>query len=86
MTPDRGYCFSVRGLAREYWHAQGSPAGGFRDPALVATPAPNDAGYTVELKDEAPIDGHEGCDRYVARIVRGIDPTRAVAGVDAASG
>ena len=25
VTPDRGYCFSVRGLAREYWHAQGSP-------------------------------------------------------------
>jgi len=76
VTPDRGYCFSVRGLAREYWHAQGSPEGGFRDPAEVATPAANGTGYTVELKDESPIDGNEGCDRYVARIVRGIDPTR----------
>ena len=33
VTPDRGYCFSMRGLAREYWHSQGSPDGGFRDPA-----------------------------------------------------
>ena len=39
VTPDRGYCFSVRGLAREYWHSQGSPAGGYRDPADVAAPA-----------------------------------------------
>ncbi len=76
VTPDRGYCFSMRGLAREYWHAQGSPEGGFRDPAAVAAPEANGAGYTVELKDDSPIDGNEGCDRYVARIVRGIDPTR----------
>ncbi|HEX6055366.1 MAG TPA: phenylalanine--tRNA ligase subunit beta, partial [Intrasporangium sp.] len=73
VTPDRGYCFSVRGLAREYWHSQGSRAGGFRDPALIDTPAPNDAGYPVVLKDEAPIDGVEGCDRFVARVVRGVD-------------
>ncbi|MFM6848669.1 MAG: phenylalanine--tRNA ligase subunit beta [Terrabacter sp.] len=76
VTPDRGYCFSLRGLAREYWHAQGSPEGGFRDPAAVTTPEANGEGYTVELKDDSPIEGNEGCDRYVARIVRGIDPTR----------
>lgn len=73
VTPDRGYCFSVRGLAREYWHSQGSPAGGFRDPALIETPAPTDSGFPVVLKDEAPIDGVEGCDRFVARVVRGVD-------------
>jgi phenylalanyl-tRNA synthetase beta chain len=76
VTPDRGYCFSVRGLAREYWHSQGSPEGGYRDPAAVAAPPANGDGYTVELKDDAPIDGNDGCDRYVARIIRGIDPTR----------
>ncbi|GAB3874680.1 phenylalanine--tRNA ligase subunit beta [Terrabacter terrigena] len=76
VTPDRGYCFSLRGLAREYWHSQGSPEGGFREPAAVATPEANGDGYTVELKDDSPIEGNEGCDRYVARIVRGIDPTR----------
>lgn len=76
VTPDRGYCFSMRGLAREYWHAQGSPAGGFRDPADVPVPRPNDHGYAVRLEDEAPLDGVAGCDRYVARVVRGIDPNR----------
>ncbi len=73
VTQDRGDCFSVRGLAREYWHRQGSPAGGFRDPALVDTPEANGSGHPVELKDVAPIDGVEGCDRFVTRVVRGVD-------------
>ncbi len=76
VTPDRGYCFSVRGIAREYWHSQGSPVGGFRDPADRPTPSGNEGGYAVRLDDVAPIDGRPGCDRYVARVVRGIDPTR----------
>jgi phenylalanyl-tRNA synthetase beta chain len=76
VTPDRGYCFSVRGLAREYWHSQGSPTGGYRDPALVDVPAANDSGYRVVVDDERPLDGNVGCDRYVARVIRGIDPTR----------
>jgi phenylalanyl-tRNA synthetase beta chain len=76
VTPDRGYCFSIRGLAREYWHSQGSPSGGYRDPVLVETPPANDSGYPVRLEDDAPISGVLGCDRYVGRIVRGIDPTR----------
>lgn len=73
VTPDRGYCFSVRGLAREYWHSQGSPTGGFRDPALIETPEGNDRGYPVVLADETPLDGVAGCDRFVARVVRGVD-------------
>ncbi len=77
VTPDRGYCFSLRGLAREYWHSQGSPAGGYRDPARVAVPDANVAGYPVHLVDERAIGGRAGCDRYVARIVRGVDPTAA---------
>ncbi len=76
VTPDRGYCFSMRGLAREYWHSQGSTDGGFRDPALLSVPEPTDDGYAVRLADAAPIDGQAGSDRFVARIVRGIDPTR----------
>ncbi len=75
ITPDRGYCFSMRGIAREYWHSQGSPAGAFRDPGIVPTnPPANLDGYAVHLTDVAPIDGAPGCDRYVARIVRGVDP------------
>ncbi|MGB7817866.1 MAG: phenylalanine--tRNA ligase subunit beta, partial [Ornithinibacter sp.] len=45
VTPDRGYCFSVRGVAREYSHATGSD---FTDPAAALTeraPAAGDEGY-----------------------------------------
>jgi phenylalanyl-tRNA synthetase beta chain len=74
VTPDRGYCFSMRGIAREYALATG---GGFRDPADVQVPAPNDHGYAVKLADSAPVNGNEGCDRYIARIVRGVDVNAA---------
>ncbi|GMA31673.1 hypothetical protein [Litorihabitans aurantiacus] len=37
VTPDRGYCFSVRGVAREYAHSTGAA---FTDPGL---PAPRGA-------------------------------------------
>ena len=39
-------------------------------------PEPTEDGYAVRLADATPIDGQAGCDRFVARIVRGIDPTR----------
>ena len=73
VTPDRGYCFSIRGVAREYSHATGAP---FVDPVLALTeraPAGNGGGHPVELRDDAPIRGRQGCTRYVARVVRGID-------------
>ena len=47
-----------------------------RPRAAVASPTATDDGYAVRLADDAPIDGQDGCDRFVARIVRGIDPTR----------
>jgi len=71
VTPDRGYCFSLRGIAREYSHATN---GTFHDPAAIASPAANTSGYAVQLADEAPLNGRLGCDRYVARVVRGLDP------------
>jgi len=70
VTPDRGYCLSMRGMAREYAHATG---GAFRDPAAIVPPAANTSGYAVKLADEAPLNGRAGCDRYVARVVRGVD-------------
>ncbi|WP_175955726.1 phenylalanine--tRNA ligase subunit beta [Schaalia sp. Marseille-Q2122] len=73
VTPDRGYCFSMRGVAREYSHSTGAA---FRDPGLRSDlPAANAAGFPVTVKDEAPIRGRVGCDRFVTRIVRGINPT-----------
>lgn len=74
VTPDRGYAFSLRGVAREYAHATGTT---FTDPASrVTTPAELSGGYGVKLNDDAPIYGNPGCDRFVARTVRGVDATR----------
>jgi len=71
VTPDRGYCLSLRGMAREYAHATG---GSFSDPAAVESAAANTTGYAVQLCDDAPLNGRAGCDRYVARVVRGVSP------------
>ncbi len=67
VTPDRGYCLSVRGTARELAQALGVP---FRDPALAVAgaPATPDAPYPVTVEDTL------GCDRFAARLVRGVDP------------
>ncbi len=75
VTPDRGYCFSMRGIAREYALSTGAA---FHDPAVAAgsaAPEPNATGYAVHLTDDAPLDGVAGCDRYVARVVRDVDVT-----------
>lgn len=77
VTPDRGYCFSLRGIAREYALSTGAA---FHDPAAAAdlvVPQANDHGYAVHLTDDAPLGGRVGCDRYVARVVRGVDVTAA---------
>jgi phenylalanyl-tRNA synthetase beta chain len=74
VTPDRGYAFSIRGVAREYAHATGTS---FTDPAAkVQAPEVLTGGYGVKLNDDAPIYGKPGCDRFVARTVHGVDATR----------
>ncbi|WP_405740113.1 phenylalanine--tRNA ligase subunit beta [Streptomyces sp. NBC_01525] len=65
VTPDRGYCLSLRGVAREAATAYGLP---LRDPALLDVPPPNSAGYAVKVSD--PI----GCGRFTARTVSGLNP------------
>lgn len=79
VTPDRGYAFSIRGVAREYAHATDTS---FTDPASKVQ-APGElpggyesGGYGVQLRDGTPIYGQPGCDRFVARAVRGVDATR----------
>lgn len=67
ITPDRGYCFAVRGVARELAHSLGLP---LRDPALAVTPPP----VTAEPPYPVRVDDPVGCDRFYARVVRGIDP------------
>lgn len=72
VTPDRGYAFSIRGVAREYSHSTGAK---FTDPA-AALQIGRGNGFAVTLADQAPIRGREGCTGFIARVVRGIDPTR----------
>ena len=58
VTPDRGYCFSIRGIAREYAHGVRRPlAKVFRDPVDVEVPPASGAGYPVRLQDDAPLRG-----------------------------
>jgi phenylalanyl-tRNA synthetase beta chain len=72
VTPDRGYAFSIRGIAREYSHSTGAA---FRDPA-DAIDAPAASGYPLTVADAAPVRGRAGCSVFSVRVVRGIDPTR----------
>jgi phenylalanyl-tRNA synthetase beta chain len=66
VTPDRGYCLSIRGLAREAAQATGVA---FTDPVDRAVPLEITAGYPVELQSSA-------CPIFVAITVTGVDPTR----------
>jgi phenylalanyl-tRNA synthetase beta chain len=66
ITPDRGYAMSVRGIARELSHSFGVA---FTDPGLAPAPA-----GTPEPPYPVRIDDTVGCDRFAARLVRGVDP------------
>jgi len=72
VTPDRGYAFSLRGVAREYAHATGVA---FSDPAAAVSPEPA-RGFAVTIDDRAPIRDRIGCRGFVTRVVTGIDPDR----------
>ncbi|MGC4155060.1 MAG: phenylalanine--tRNA ligase subunit beta, partial [Propionicimonas sp.] len=66
VSPDIGYCLSIRGLARE--SAQNLDLA-FRDVIDRATPQTTADGYPVVLDDPA-------CPLFVALTVTGIDPAR----------
>lgn len=76
VTPDRGYAFSIRGIAREYSHATGAA---FRDPAdavTVGSVADHPTGFGVTVDDAAPIRGRVGASVFVTRVVRDVDGSR----------
>ncbi|HEU0205229.1 MAG TPA: phenylalanine--tRNA ligase subunit beta [Pseudolysinimonas sp.] len=73
VTPDRGYAFSIRGVAREYSHSTGAA---FRDPALAVTPVEPAETFPVTIDDQAPIRGAAGSRAFTTRVVRGVDVTR----------
>jgi phenylalanyl-tRNA synthetase beta chain len=66
VTPDMGYCFSVRGLAREAAQALDVR---FNDPVAKTVPESVSAGYPIELRSS-------NCPLFVALGVDGVDPGR----------
>ena len=70
VTPDRGYCFSMRGVAREYAcpRARASPTTACRR-ARCPPPAAASPSRSTTLR---PINGVPGADRFVAQVVRGV--------------
>jgi phenylalanyl-tRNA synthetase beta chain len=67
ITPDRGYCLSIRGVAREASAALAVP---FRE-IDADVPPPDGGAYAVTVDDP------DGCDRFSARTVTGLDPAAA---------
>ena len=72
VTPDRGYCFSIRGIAREYSHATKAE---FRDPAGNVH-VERAHGFELNIADQAPIRGKQGVSKFVLRVVRNVDPAK----------
>ncbi len=64
VTPDRGYCLSIRGVAREAATAYGVP---LKDPAELTLTGSGSGGYPVRVDD------NDGCTAFVTRTVTGID-------------
>ncbi|MBV9059294.1 MAG: phenylalanine--tRNA ligase subunit beta [Pseudonocardiales bacterium] len=65
ITPDRGYCLSARGLARELAVAFDVP---YRDPALLEVPPAQAPSWPVHIEDD------QGCRRFVVRQLSGLHP------------
>jgi len=66
VTPDRGYCFSVRGLGRELAAAYDVE---FTDPGLTEPPPSDGDAWPVTVQADT------GCCRFTMRRVSGLDPT-----------
>lgn len=65
LTPDRGDCLGLMGIAREVGVINRSPV---TPPSMESVAAVNDDRFLVKV--EAP----EACPRYTCRIIRNIDP------------
>jgi len=70
VTPDRSYCLSVRGLAREAAAALEVP---FTE-VTASVPAPDRDGYPAAVADP------DGCPQFSLRAVTGLNPTSATPG------
>ena len=65
LTPNRGDCLSILGIAREIAVLTGAP---LRAAEVAPVPAASDASLPVRLA--AP----EACSRYAGRVIRGVSP------------
>lgn len=73
VTPDRGYAFSIRGVAREYAHATGAD---FRDPAEHEwSEVEPGTGFPIAV-DAEPLRENPAVQEFVVRVVRDVDPSR----------
>lgn len=68
LTPNRGDCLSLRGLAREVGVLNDCAVA---EPAIDAVPARIDDTFPVKVSHP------QGCPRYLGRVIRGVDVTRA---------
>ena len=67
LTPNRGDCLGLRGLAREVGLLNHLPV---TMPDIAAVPAAIDATFPVQIDNPA------GCPRYLGRVVEGVDVSR----------
>ncbi len=67
LTPNRGDCLSIRGLAREVGLLNDVPVSPPRITPLAATSA---AVFPIEIAN------HAGCPRYLGRVIEGVDMAR----------
>ncbi|RDE22824.1 phenylalanine--tRNA ligase subunit beta [Motiliproteus coralliicola] len=66
LTPNRGDCLSIAGLAREV---------GVLNKAPVTEVAVEPVAATIDDTFPIEIEAGEGCARFVGRVIKGIDPT-----------
>lgn len=64
LTPNRGDCLSVHGVARELAALLGQP---LERPAAAAVPPVHDDDYAIRLQ------AAEACPRYIGRVIRGVN-------------
>ncbi|SDY25263.1 phenylalanyl-tRNA synthetase beta subunit [Geodermatophilus africanus] len=67
ITPDRGYCLSMRGIARETGTGLALP---WRDPGALAAP-----GWSGEPAWQVTVEDADRCDRFSMIALEGLDPT-----------
>ena len=65
LTPNRGDCFCIIGIARDLATLTDSP---MKMPEVASVVAKSDVRFTVELADG------DACPRYAGRVIEGLDP------------